>query len=107
MAGVFDALMSEIAMVPCTTRVGRVAEIARGTVRVTGLEGVATLGDRVQIGAGMGGEIVALRNDSVTILTDALSEGPVRFHYPALSVEADFGPDADAVQQQKQVGVTR
>jgi phospholipid/cholesterol/gamma-HCH transport system ATP-binding protein len=40
---------------------------------------------------------------------NALSEGPVRFHYPALSVEDDFGVDPGAAQlkQQKQVGVTR
>ncbi|QTN27678.1 ABC transporter ATP-binding protein [Rhodoferax sp. AJA081-3] len=39
---------------------------------------------------------------------NALSEGPVRFHYPALSVEDDFGPNAGSAQlQQKQVGVKR
>ncbi len=40
---------------------------------------------------------------------NALSEGPVRFHYPALSVEDDFGvdPGAAQLQQQKQVGVKR
>lgn len=38
---------------------------------------------------------------------NALSEGPVRFHYPAPSVEADFGADSDASQHQKQVGVTQ
>lgn len=36
---------------------------------------------------------------------NALSEGPVRFHYPAASMEADFGADASLVTQQKQVGV--
>jgi len=39
---------------------------------------------------------------------NALSEGPVRFHYPAHSVDDDFGPDAGRTPlQQKQVGVTR
>lgn len=40
---------------------------------------------------------------------NALSEGPVRFHYPALSVEDDFGvdPGAAQLQQQKQAGVKR
>lgn len=32
---------------------------------------------------------------------NALSEGPVRFHYPALSVEDDFGVDPDAAQRQQ------
>ena len=49
MAGVFDALVSEIATVTQTTRLGRVIEVSRGTVTVRGLEDVATLGDRVEL----------------------------------------------------------
>ncbi len=75
MAGVFDALVAEISTVPRMTRLGRVAEVARGTVVVRGLEDVATLGDRVMIGAKLGGEVVALRPDAVTVLTDTMAEG--------------------------------
>lgn len=75
MAGVFDALVSEIATVTQTTRLGRVIEVARGTVTVRGLENVATLGDRVEIGGTLGGEVVSLRTDSISILTDSLAEG--------------------------------
>lgn len=75
MAGVFDALVAEISTVPRSVRLGRVVEVARGTVVVRGLEDVATLGDRVTIGPRMGGEVVALRPDSITVLTDALAEG--------------------------------
>ena len=75
MAGVFDALVSEIATVTQTTRLGRVIEVARGTVTVRGLENIATLGDRVEIGNGLGGEVVSLRTDSISILTDSLAEG--------------------------------
>ena len=74
MASVFDALVFEISTVTQSTRLGRVVEVARGTVIVRGLEGVATLGDRVQIGRALGGEVVALRPDSITILTDSLAE---------------------------------
>ena len=93
MAGVFDALVSEIATVTRTTRLGRVAEVARGTVRVTGLEGVATLGDRVQIGARLGGEVVALRPDSVTVLTDSLSEGLALGEVVHLRGQSGIAPD--------------
>jgi flagellum-specific ATP synthase len=75
MAGVFDALVSEISTVSRTARLGRVAEVARGTVVVRGIEDVATLGDRVLIDHHMGGEVVAIRPDATTVLTDALAEG--------------------------------
>lgn len=74
-AGVFDALVSEIQTVGRTIRLGRVAEVARGTVQVTGLEDVASLGDRVDIGGGLGGEVVALRATGTTVLTDQMAEG--------------------------------
>lgn len=38
---------------------------------------------------------------------NALAEGPVRFHYPAQSVEDDFGADVGGIQDKTQVGVTR
>ena len=75
MAGVFDALVSEISIVRQTRRVGRIVEVARGAVIVKGLEDVAVLGDRVRIGTDLGGEVVALRPDTSTVLTDALAEG--------------------------------
>ena len=84
LSGVFDALVSEISTVPRTIRMGRVAEVARGTVQVTGLENIASLGDRVDI-AGLGGEVVALRATGITVLTDHMAEGlsigdPVNLH---------------------------
>ena len=75
MAGIFDALVSEISTVSRKSRLGRVAEIGRGTVVVKGLEDAATLGDRVMIGVNLGGEVVALRADSITVLTDRMAEG--------------------------------
>jgi flagellum-specific ATP synthase len=93
MAGVFDALVSEIATVPRMTRLGRVAEVARGTVLATGLEGVAALGDRVQIDGGPGGEIVALRLGGVTILTDGLSDGLAMGGVVRLRGQSGIAPD--------------
>ncbi len=75
---VFDGLRAQIAEVPVTRRVGRLAEIGRGTLRVTGL-GRAALGDRVTILSGrdlrIGGEILRLSREGATILPDGGSEG--------------------------------
>ena len=80
MNGVFDGLRAEIAAVPRAHALGRVAEVARGTVRVTGLERSATLGDRVIVGPNhganaLGGEVLTLSAEGLTILTDNAPEG--------------------------------
>ncbi len=93
MAGVFDALVSEIATVTQTTRLGRVIEVARGTVTVRGLETVATLGDRVEIGTCLGGEVVSLRTDSISILTDQLAEGLAIGTVVRLRGQSGLAPD--------------
>ena len=71
-------LISEIRSIPLSTRVGRIAELGRGTLRVTGLEHTASLGDRVLIrgnNAPIGGEILRLARDGATVLADGPSEG--------------------------------
>jgi len=45
-------------------------------------------------------EVLKSTDPLVYQYVNALSEGPVRFQYPALSVEADFGPEAGIEQQQ-------
>lgn len=77
MGEIFEALRAEIGAIQVTCRVGRVSDIARGTLHVTGLEG-AGLGDRVLLrGAGgmSGGEILRLARDGATILPDTPPEG--------------------------------
>ena len=93
MASVFDALVSEISTVTQSVRLGRVVEVARGTVIVRGLEDVATLGDRVQIGKSLGGEVVALRPDSITVLTDSLAEGLAIGEVVRLRGQSGLAPD--------------
>lgn len=93
MAGVFDALLSELSSVTQKVRMGRVSEIGRGTVMVRGLEDVAALGDRVVIGARMGGEVVALRPDAVTVLTDQMAEGLQMGTMVRLMGQAGISPD--------------
>lgn len=93
MAGVFDALVSEISTVTRKVRLGRVSEVGRGTVMVQGIEDVATLGDRVVIGTSLGGEVVALRRDGVTILTDRMAEGLAMGTSVRLVGQAGISPD--------------
>jgi flagellum-specific ATP synthase len=92
-AGVFDALVSEISTVTQSVRLGRVVEVARGTVLVRGLEDVATLGDRVLIGPALGGEVVALRPDGITVLTDSLAEGLAIGAVVRLRGQSGLAPD--------------
>lgn len=93
MSGVFDALLSEIATVAQKVRMGRVTEIGRGTVIVRGLQDVACLGDRVVIGAKLGGEVVALRSDAITVLTDQMAEGLAMGALVRLIGQAGISPD--------------
>lgn len=93
MAGVFDALVSEIATVTQKIRLGRVSEIGRGTVIVKGLEDAAALGDRVLIGPRLGGEVVALRAGGITVLTDQMAEGLQIGAVVRLIGQAGISPD--------------
>lgn len=70
----FAALMAEVAATDVIRRVGRVSEVGRGTLTVSGLSGIA-LGDRVRIGADLGGEVVALGRHSATVLAEGPAEG--------------------------------
>lgn len=77
-ADIFSNLVSEIRDIAVSTRVGRIVELGRGTLRVTGLERKATLGDRVMIRGStntIGGEILRLARDGATVLPDGSAEG--------------------------------
>ncbi|MEI6800517.1 MAG: flagellum-specific ATP synthase FliI, partial [Pseudomonadota bacterium] len=93
MAGVFDALISEILAVPVGTRLGRVGAIGRGTVTVTGLGDVAALGDRVVLGDAFGGEVVALQPEGITVLTDQSAEGLTLGALVRLQGQTGIAPD--------------
>lgn len=93
MASVFDALMSEIGSVEVAIPIGRVAEVARGTVRVTGLESRARQGDRVQIDNKLGGEVLQLGHDGMTVLTDGAPDGLAIGAKVALLGQGGIAPD--------------
>ena len=78
MSGVFDGLLCEIASVDPTTQAGRVVEVARGALRVTGLSRQAALGDRVIVQSRLrtvGGEILRIAESEVIVLPDDAPEG--------------------------------
>ncbi len=54
---------------------GRVSEVAGGTVLVSGLVATARQGDRVMINGTLGGEVLRLSSEGVTVLTDGVPEG--------------------------------
>ncbi|MFT4149084.1 MAG: FliI/YscN family ATPase [Paracoccaceae bacterium] len=92
MTGFFDTLIAEVAQIPVVARIGRVAELAGGTLRVTGLERAARLGDRVQIGP-LGGEVLRLGRDGATILPDGPADGMAIGAEVELLGPADISPD--------------
>ncbi|MFT6451045.1 MAG: flagellum-specific ATP synthase [Halocynthiibacter sp.] len=74
----FDLLQAEISAVKPVRAVGRVVALGRGTLTVTGLSGVAALGDMVEIGAGAQmrmGEVLSLEPDVITVLPDGAADG--------------------------------
>lgn len=74
-----ETLTAEIATVRHTHVLGRVSEIGRGMLRVTGLSATARLGDRVLIGpargARIGGEITRLAPRSAGVMPDQALDG--------------------------------
>ena len=75
---IFAGLASNIRDIPRSVQIGRIVELGRGTLRVTGLQHAASLGDRVFIrgnSAQIGGEILRLSRDGATILPDGSAEG--------------------------------
>ena len=93
MGHVFESLCAEIAAVGVATAIGRVVEVARGTLRVAGLESVARQGDRVVIDGRLGGEVLTLSRDGATILADGPVDGLAIGCEVALTGAAGIAPD--------------
>ena len=75
----FETLTADIRAVRHTSVIGRVAEIGRGMLQVTGLSHTARLGDRVLIGPAravrIGGEVTRLSPGIAGIMPDQALEG--------------------------------
>lgn len=96
MAKVFDALQAEIAGVVTSCRLGRIAGIGRGTLLVSGLSQVTSLGDRVLIlgkQASLGGEVLRLARDGLTVLPDGAADGLAIGDAVELAGRAEIAPD--------------
>ncbi len=92
-----DCLTAEIAAMRPVYNVGRVVEVGCGTLTVKGLSTTASLGDQVRIArrgnVTMGGEVLQLTRDTVTILPDRSAEGVVIGDRVTLLGEALIAPD--------------
>lgn len=77
--GGLELLRAEIAEFGAVHPVGRVFEIGKGTIEVSGLSRRAALGDRAiiraQSGREIGAEVIALRRGAVTLLGDCAVDG--------------------------------
>jgi flagellum-specific ATP synthase len=94
----FDALQAAVEALRPVARVGRIVEVGRGILRVSGLTDAAALGDRVTIrrGAGpdIGGEVMRLAADGVTVLPDDTVEGLAIGTRVELAGRSEIAPDA-------------
>jgi flagellum-specific ATP synthase len=75
MGHVFDTLCAEISVVAVSSPLGRVTEISRGTVLVTGLGKAVCQGDRVLVDGSLAGEVLNLTSLGALVLTEGPSEG--------------------------------
>jgi Flagellar biosynthesis/type III secretory pathway ATPase len=74
----FELLLAEVAAVKPVQSVGRVIEVSRGVLTVSGLSGIAALGDLVEIGHEdriRRGEVLQLDKQTVTVLPDGGPDG--------------------------------
>ena len=90
---VFAGLRAEIATVEPARAVGRVAEVARGIVRVVGLEQQARQGDRVMIDGFLGGEVLNLSSQGLIVLTEGPPDGLAMGAEVELLGAAGLAPD--------------
>ena len=95
MDDIFSGLVADIGEVVTMRRIGRVAEVARGLLMVTGLGSLVALGDRVLIRGAVeiGGEALRITPDSVTVLPDASPDGLAIGDRVELQGRAEIAPD--------------
>ncbi|MBD3785493.1 MAG: FliI/YscN family ATPase [Sphingomonadales bacterium] len=93
----FDLLRAEIVELGAVHPVGRVAEVGRGTIEITGLSATAALGDRAEIrcqsGRRLGAEVLSLRRDRVTLLADGAADGVAIGDQVELLGQTGIAPD--------------
>lgn len=93
---VFDGLKAEISAVPVVRRVGRVSELSHGLLEVSGLARGTALADRVEIEGRdgiLGGEVLRMARDRITVLADGGAEGLEIGDAVLLAGKAEIAPD--------------
>lgn len=95
--GGLELLQAEIADMGAVRPVGRVFEIGKGTIEVSGLCARAALGDRARIrsftGREIGAEVIALRRGAVTLLADGAVDGVAIGDQVRLTGQSGIAPD--------------
>mgnify|MGYP001765289904 CR=1 FL=1 len=93
----FDLLRAEISDIGAVRPVGRVFEVNRGTIDVSGLSSRAALGDRAvircQSGREIGAEVLTLRRGAVTLLADGAIDGIAMGDQVELLGQTGIAPD--------------
>lgn len=96
MSDIFENLRNRISQITVTRRVGRITELAGGTLQVSGLSQGTSLGDRVFIhsdGRQIGGEVLRLSKGGVTVLPDGSGEGLAIHDTVEIAGRAEIAPD--------------
>ena len=97
MRSVFDGIGAEIGRIGVVHHVGRIAEVAGSTLRVSGLGRQSALGDRVVIraatGTEVGGEILRLTREGLTVLPEGPADGLCIGDAVTLVGRAEIAPD--------------
>ncbi|MDV7270619.1 FliI/YscN family ATPase [Thioclava sp. A2] len=93
----FDHLQAEISSFGSTQSIGRIHAISSGTIDVSGLSSCAALGDRARIhlvsGRHIEAEVLALKQDKITLLPDGSFEGVAIGNRVELLGQAGIAPD--------------
>lgn len=79
----FGQLATRIGRISPLRRIGRIAALGSGAIRVSGLSDAAALGDRVTIAGRFGGEVVEIAPDLLTVMADDATEG-LSIHDPVV-----------------------
>jgi flagellum-specific ATP synthase len=96
MTDIFEGLRTRISQIQPVKRIGHIAALTGGTIRVSGFSQGTSLGDRVLVQSGdrkVGGEILRLSKEGATVLPDGSSEGFAINDTVELAGRAEIAPD--------------
>lgn len=93
----FSGLRAELGNLAPVRHIGRIAAVCGATLRVDGFGPQASMGDQVRVlkrdGSALGGEIIGISNDHVTVLPGDATDGIARGDRVTLLGPARIAPD--------------